>query len=117
MARVAVEKKDLETAKAKSAELRKQAEAVHNQFQIWQAHELDGLIAMKEKDFDRAVTELKQGNMQNPQNLQWLAQAYEAKGDAAQAQETYKRVAGFNSLNNLVYAFVRDDAQKMMAKK
>ncbi len=107
---VALSKNDLATAKKLSAEFSKQAEAAKNRFQIWQSHELAGRIAMAEKNYTVALAELQKSNVQNPQNLYRMAQAYEASGNQAKAKEMYKKVAEFNVLNSLNYAFVRNDA-------
>ena len=64
------------------------------------------MIALAEKDYDKAISELGQASQQNPQNLFRLAQAYEGKGDAAKA-------AAFNSLPQMNYAFIRTKAKKM----
>jgi tetratricopeptide (TPR) repeat protein len=71
-----------------------------------------GLIAMEEKDYDKAVSELKQANQQNPYDLYRLCQAYSAKGDAAAAKEQCGKAANFNSLPAIQYAFVRTKAMK-----
>ena len=73
------------------------------------------MIALAEKDYDKAIAELEQTGQQNPQNLYRLCLAYQSKGDAAKAKEFCAKAAGFNSLPQLNYAFVRTKAQKMMA--
>jgi tetratricopeptide (TPR) repeat protein len=116
LATVALAKNDLSTAKQLSDEFSKQAEAAKNQPQIWQSHQLRGRIAFAEKSYKVALTELNQANLQNPQNLYRIAQALEASGDHAKAKQMYKRVAEFNILNALNYAFVRNDAQAKLLK-
>lgn len=110
---VALGKKDYATAKTEAEEFRKGAEGSRNPNQIKQAHELAGMIALSEKDYDKAVAELQQANQQNPQNLYRLSQAYQGKGESAKAKEFGTKAAGFNSLPQLNYAFVRTKAQKM----
>ncbi len=110
---VAVGKKDFAAAKAEAEEFRKGAEASKNSNQTKQAHELAGMIALAEKDNDKAIAELQQANQQNPQNLYRLSQAYQGKGDNAKAKEFAAKAAAFNSLPQLNYAFVRTKAQKM----
>jgi tetratricopeptide (TPR) repeat protein len=110
---VALGKKDDATAKAEAEEFRKGAEGSKNPNQMKQAHELAGMIALSEKDYDKAVTELQQANQQNPQNLYRLSQAYQGKSDNAKAKEFAAKAAGFNSLPQLNYAFIRTKAQKM----
>jgi tetratricopeptide (TPR) repeat protein len=115
LARVAVGKKDLATAKTETETFRRGAEAAKNQNQIKQAHELAGMIALAEKNYDVAIAEFAQSNQQNPNNMYLLGQAYEGKGDAAKAKESFTKAAKFNSLPQLNYAFVRTKAEKAIA--
>jgi tetratricopeptide (TPR) repeat protein len=110
---VALGKKDSATAKTEAEEFRKGAEASKNPAQIRQAHQLAGMIALAEKDYDKAITEFEQTGQQNPQNFYRLCQAYQGKGDNAKAKEFCTKAAGFNSLPQLNYAFIRTKAQKM----
>lgn len=115
-ARVALARKDAATAKTEAAEFRKGAEASKNPAQVRLAHELDGMIALAEKDYDKAVAEFQQGNQQNPQNLYRLCEAYRGKGDAANAKDACTKAADFNSLPQLNYAFIRTKAKAEAAK-
>jgi tetratricopeptide (TPR) repeat protein len=114
---IAVGKKDYPTAKAEAEEFRKGAEASKNPAQVKQAHELNGLIALAEKNYDSAIAELEQANQQNPRNLYRLSEAYQAKGNDAKAQEYRSQVATFNPLPQLNYAFIRAKAQKTGGKQ
>ncbi|MDQ2869514.1 MAG: hypothetical protein M3S32_02135 [Acidobacteriota bacterium] len=80
-------------------------------------HELDGIIALAEKDYDKAIAELQQANQQNPQDLYRLCQAYQGKGDGAKAADFCRQAAEFNSLPNQNYAFVRTKAKAGAGKK
>jgi hypothetical protein len=42
-------------------------------------------------------------------------QAFQAKGDATKAKESFTKAAKFNSLPQLNYAFVRAKAEKALA--
>jgi tetratricopeptide (TPR) repeat protein len=110
LTRIALGKKDLAAAKTESQEFRKGAEASKNPAQVKQAHELAGLIALEEKNYDQAIAELQQTNQQNPQNLYRLALAYKGKGDAQKAREFSGKAAAFRSLPQLNYAFIRNKA-------
>ena len=115
MATVALGKKDYSTAKAEAEEFRKGAEASRNPAQARQSHQIAGMIALAEKDYNKAIGELEQTGQQNPQNLYRLCQAYQGKGDHAKAKEWCIKAAGFNQIPQLNYAFVRTKAQKMAA--
>src|SRR5712691_592436 len=110
LARVALGKKDLAGAKSQANDFRKGAATSKNPAQAKQVHELDGIIALAEKDYDKAVAELQQANQQNPQNLYRLCQAYQGKGDAEKAKESCAKAANFNSLPQFNYAIVRTRA-------
>jgi hypothetical protein len=112
---VAIGKKDYTAAKTHAEEFRQGAEATGNPVQIRLAHELAGRIALAQKDYAKAVSELGQANQQDPRNLYRLSQAYQAKGDSAKAKDFLAKVANFNSLPALNYAFVRTKAQKQVA--
>src|SRR5882724_2208058 len=113
LARVALGKKDLATAKTEAEAFRKGTEPLKNSVQTRQAHELAGMIALEEKDFDKAVAELQQANQQNPYDLFRLCQAYRGKGDNDKAKDFCTKAASFNSLPQLNLAFVRTKAGKM----
>jgi tetratricopeptide (TPR) repeat protein len=112
LAKIALGKKDLATAKTEAEQFRTGSEAKKNSFQIKQAHELMGMIAFNEKDYDKSIAELLQANQQNPYDLYRLCQAYEAKGDATKSKETCTKAATFNPLPQLNFAFIRAKAQK-----
>jgi tetratricopeptide (TPR) repeat protein len=113
-ARVALEEKDFATARAKSEEYRKQVEAINNPFQIRLSHELAGMIALEEKEYDKALEELQQANQQNPYNSYRMALAYKGIGDKEKAKELCMKAAKFNALNSLNYAFIRNKAQQWL---
>ena len=110
---IAIGKKDLASAKTQAEAYLKGAEASKNPAQMKQAHELSGRIALAQNDYDKAISELQQANLQDPRNFYRLSVAYQAKGDSAKAGEYCKKAAGFNSLPLLPYAFIRTKAQKM----
>src|SRR5215212_11691914 len=114
LARVAVAKKDLATAKTETETFRQGAETAKNANQLKLAHELLGRIALEEKNYDLAITELAQANQQNPDVLYLVGQAYQGKGDTAKAKESFTKAAKFNSLPQLNYAFVRSKAEKAL---
>ena len=115
LARVAIAKKDLATAKTETETFRQGAEAAKNANQMRQAHELLGRIALEEKNYDVAITELAQANQQNPAVLFLMGKAHQGKGDAAKAKESFTKAAKFNSLPQLNYALVRSKAEKALA--
>jgi tetratricopeptide (TPR) repeat protein len=115
MAYAALRKNDMKTTKAKAEEFRKAVYDINNRFQIRFAHQILGMIALEEKQFDRALEELQQANLQNPYNLYRMALVYEGKGDRTQAMEMYKKVANHNTLNNMNYAFIRNEAKQKVA--
>jgi tetratricopeptide (TPR) repeat protein len=116
VARVALIKKDLANAKTEAEEFRKGTEASNNPAQVRLVHELTGMIALAEKDYDKALAELPQANQQNPQNLYRMCQAYQGKGDKEKAKELCTKAAEFNSLPQLNYALIRTKAKAATEK-
>jgi tetratricopeptide (TPR) repeat protein len=112
MTRVALAKKDTATAKTEADAFKKGTESLKNPFQTKQGHELMGMIALEAKDFDGALSELQQSNLQNPYDLYRLCQAYQGKGDMGKAKEFCTKAATFNSLPQLNLAFIRTKAAK-----
>ena len=115
IARVAVKNSDFATAKAKHDEFADQVEALNNPNQIRLAHQLAGMIALEEEDYDKAIEELLQANQQNPYNLYQIAVANKNKGDLEKASEFCAKAAHFNGLNNINYAFIRKTAEDMLS--
>ena len=113
-ARVAIKMKDFATAKANAGEFKKQVEAINAPFQIKLSHELTGMIALAEKQYDTAISELQQANLQNPYNWYRMALAFQGKNNVAKAKECCSKSANYNALNNINYAFCRHRAQNML---
>lgn len=116
-AAVAIGKKDFASAQTHAAEYSQGAEASKNAPQIRLSHEIAARIALPQKDYDKAIAELQQANLQDAHNLYRLAEAYQGKGDTARAKEYCEKAANFNSLPALPYAFVRTKAKQWASKK
>jgi hypothetical protein len=78
-----------------------------------QSHELAGRIALAEKQYPLAVTELRQANDQDPRVLYLTALALQGAGDAAKARELGAKAADFNALSP-TYGYVRGKAKAMI---
>jgi tetratricopeptide (TPR) repeat protein len=112
-ARVALGRNDVTTAQTESKAFRTAADSARNATLVRQARELAGLIALQQKNYDQAIAELQQANLQDPYNLYRLCQAYEGKADKTKAGEFCTKAARLNSLPQLNYAFVRTKAGKI----
>jgi tetratricopeptide (TPR) repeat protein len=113
LARVALAKGDTAKAKAEAQQYMSGAEATDDVGRIRLGHELAGTIALRERDFDKAVDELAQADQQDPYILYTMATAYQGKGDAAKAREFAKRAADMHILPTIRYALVRTKAMKI----
>lgn len=112
--RVALKRGDLKTAKAQAATYQKQVDVKKVPFEVWQVHELLGMIAITERQYDVALEELAKSTDQDPRVLYLTAVALQGKGDTQRARAAAQAVANFNALNGN-YAYVRPAAQKMLA--
>src|SRR5262249_33671719 len=110
LAALAIARKDYASAKSHAEEFRTGAEASKNPGQIKLAHELAGRIALAEKDYDTAITELEQASDLDPRNLYRLGAAVPGKGEGVKAQEDWERGAEFNSPPQMPHGFGRREA-------
>ncbi len=115
-ARVALMKDDMENSRATAEEFLARVETVRNTFQGWLAHEVLGMIAMKEGKYEVAIREFQLANQQNPYTLYRLALAHQAAGNQDMAREYALQAANHNTLNSMQYAFVRDKARRLADK-
>jgi len=113
--RIALMTGKIEDAKKLAEEFSIRANNANNTFQIWQSHYLNGLIAMEDKDYKKAINEFEKSNLQNPQTFYYMAMAYSKDGNTAKAKKFAEKCANFNSLINLNQAFVRNKAKEMLA--
>jgi len=112
-AQVALARKDLAGAKAKAAAYAAAVGAGKRPFEVRQSHELAGRIALAEKSYAQAVTELRQANDQDPRVLYLTALALQGAGDAAKAKVVGAQAADFNALS-ATYGYVRGKAKAMI---
>jgi tetratricopeptide (TPR) repeat protein len=116
-ARILLMKNDLKAAKEKSNEFEQKAKKANNSNLVWLSHQLKGQIAIQEKDYKKALGELKMANRQDPYTYYYVGLAYQGTGDVEKAKQAFKTASTFNNLNNLNQAFVREKAEKMIAVK
>jgi len=115
LARVAVKRGDLATAKREAQAYADSASHGTHPDRVREGHELAGLVALPSRDFDGALAHLAQANQQDPYVLYAVARASEGKGDRAKARDMYARVATFNELPTLRYAAVRRAARAKLS--
>jgi tetratricopeptide (TPR) repeat protein len=111
--RIALARGDVAAARGAAEQYAKGAEERHNLFRVRQAHELTGLVALAEKDYDQAIAHLGQANQQDPYVVYSTALAWKAKGDGAKAKALATQAANANVLPLITYAFVREEARRM----
>jgi tetratricopeptide (TPR) repeat protein len=112
-ARIALAKKDLPTARAQRDAYAKEVAEKKVPFEVRQAHELAGMVALADKDHATAAAELEQANQQDPRVLYQLALAYQAKGDAAKARALATKAADWHALG-VNYAYVHKKAAALL---
>ena len=89
------------------------APGMTDQLPAWQY--LAGYAALYAKDYDAAVAALDAADERDPFVLALLAQAWQGKGDAARARETWEKVLGSRA-HNLQNAFARPKAVKALGR-
>ena len=91
------------------------SEKANSTFQIWLAHSFNGLIALQQKEYKKAISEFEKSNMQNPQTFYYLSMAYSKDGNTIEAKKFANKCANFNALININQSFVRNKAKEMSA--
>jgi tetratricopeptide (TPR) repeat protein len=110
MARVELAKGEFDKAKANATAYADRADAAHNPSQIRQAHQLMGMIALEEGDYQTAIQELLQGEQRSTYNMFRLGLAYEGLGDRDKAREYFDKASHFYVVNTFSNALVRTRA-------
>jgi tetratricopeptide (TPR) repeat protein len=115
MGRVVLMTGKTEDAKKLADDFSKRANNANSTFQIWLSHYLNGMIALKEDDYKKALGEFEKSNLQNPQTHYYMAMAYSKDGNVAEAKKCAEKCANFNALLSLNQAFVNNKAKEMLA--
>lgn len=113
-ARIAVGRGDFATARKLHEEYAAWARRTQNPGLARVSHELSAIIALAERRYEAAITDLKQANLHSPYNLYRLGQAYEGLGNMIEARSWYHKAAHFNETISPTYAYVR---QKALARE
>lgn len=108
--RVAYLKNDIETLKKNKEKYESSATNSLNLREIRNIHELGGHINLLEGNYKDAIYEYNQANIENPVILYLTGIAYESLADYETARDIYYKVAHFNSLNDMNYAYIRKTA-------
>jgi len=115
MGRIALMTGNVEGAKKLAEEFSMKSEKANSTFQIWLAHSFNGLIALQQKEYKKAISEFEKSNMQNPQTFYYLSIAHSKDGNTAEAKKFANKCANFNALININQSFVRNKAKEMLA--
>ena len=106
-ARLALARQDLVTARSEADAYLSGATERKNDARIRQAHLLNGLVALAEKQFDRSLSELALADQEDPAVWYAMARAEAGKGNMARAAELTMRAANMNILPTFSYVFTR----------
>jgi len=113
MARAALVRKDVATARAHFDSYREKSKGSNNLGEIRGIHLLAGIIALHEKDYDKAVHELSQSDGESAFVSFRIAKALQGRGDLEAAREQYLKVASFNAPSSLEFALLRHQATEL----
>jgi tetratricopeptide (TPR) repeat protein len=98
-----------ELAAEKAEEYRSLVEPDANPRRFEAHHALLGLIALEQGDYEKAVSEFRQSNLQVEYNKYHLALALDGSGETDEAAALFKEVGQYN-FNSVGFALVRKDA-------
>lgn len=97
---------EFEKAKETSALFAEQVGIRRNPIQIKLISQLDGIIALEEKQYQTAIDKLAEANQLNPYNLYRIGLAYEGLGEAEKAARFKLQAKELNVLNSMDQALV-----------
>ena len=116
LTRLMVEKGQIKQAKEYASELNEVLKNNDNPLLMTYNYSLSGIIALAENDYNRAITEFKQSNLEDPYNQYRLAVAYQAKGEKESAIEKFEEVLKYNGLVDIVYVIIRQRAEQQLIR-
>jgi tetratricopeptide (TPR) repeat protein len=108
---LAVAKGDFKTAAKLAQKMAELVKDENNPRKMEPYHELLGLMALRQKNFKKAVTELRLADQTQLHNKYLLAEALDATNGHDEAKKLYKEVAE-NNFNTVDFALLRADARK-----
>lgn len=83
---------------------------------MWQAHQLGGIIAIQEKNWDEAIARLKQSTPQKQYNLYLICEVYDVMGDNNRVSEHMSKAANFNLVNNIQQSMAHRRVARMQGQ-
>ena len=110
--RVALARGDIDGAAAIADDYRQAADGSGVRFELWQSHELAGMVALARNDPEAALAEFALANPQDPRVMFLRAKANVAAGNADTARALASQAASFNGLS-FTWPYVRAGAQKL----
>lgn len=114
LGRVQLARGEVEAARETARRYLAATEASGVAFERWQARHLAGLVAMADRDWETALTELAQANLQDPRVLLERARALAGAGRTEEAVAAAREAADFNGLG-VNYALARTQAKALLA--
>jgi tetratricopeptide (TPR) repeat protein len=115
-ARLALKKGKIAEARDYSENYRQRAAQTENPMQMRYYYTLSGMIDNKEKDYDKAISDFQNSNLEDPFNRYQMAQVYLARDDKKMAIDELDYVVNYNDLLGLSYTMVRNRAEKELSR-
>ncbi len=106
ISRVFAAQGDFKRAEQVAKNFYEEALETKNPVLVWQAFQLNGIVALAQKDYQLAVDQFKQADQLDPMNLYQLGLAYKGLGQEEDAEIMIQRASELNILNNLNQALV-----------
>jgi tetratricopeptide (TPR) repeat protein len=116
LALIAAAKKDFEGAAKEAEIMRAGCDSLGNLNLMRLAHQVLGIVALRQAKYDEAISQLNQADTSSPYTMFQLAKAYAGKKDTDNAKTYFQKVANAYPLPDLQYAMVRRGALKAAAR-
>ncbi len=105
-ARIYVAEGSFKAARDEAEKYASWSQEQNNPLRLQRSFQLNGIIALHEKEFQRAIDQFEQANQMNPYNLYRMGLAYEGLGMRDEAATMIQRAEELNVLNSMNQALV-----------
>ncbi len=112
-----VKRKKFVDALQKAEKFLTYAKDQENPILLKQSNQLFGIIALEQKDYNKAIEYFRKSNQDNPYNLYRIATAFEYLGDSERAISYYSKAANAHLVSNRNYSVIRLKAVEKLKNK
>jgi tetratricopeptide (TPR) repeat protein len=113
---IAIKKGEINQAKKYTEKYREEAEKTEDPMLIKNTYSFYGIISYTEDNYEKAISDLKQSDPNNPYTIYYLALAYIKIGDEEKAIEKLESIVNYPGFVTLIDEMLCSRAEKQLAR-